>query len=84
MRKIKNVELWYPGVEGNFNAIEIDLICVRASDGILVEYDFDRDGWVISQPTVLEWEVGDEKCDPCYKEAAFVRSWQLNEDAKNE
>ena len=83
-RKVMHVELEYPRCEGNYNAIDISLCCIRASDGILVAYDFDRDGWVISQPTVLGWHPDDKECDPCYKEVAFVQSWQLMEELDGE
>ncbi|WP_133120529.1 hypothetical protein [Heyndrickxia camelliae] len=79
-KKIKRVKLEYPRTEGNANAILLDLIDVRASDGILIEYDFYRDGWVISQPTVLKWDIDDKECDPKYKESAFIPSWQYIED----
>lgn len=68
---VMEVELWYPRTptdKGNkVEEIEIALMDVRASDGIRVGYDFDRDGWVIKQPTE---EGGD------HEETAFVKSWQ--------
>ena len=60
--------------------INIDLIDVRASDGIRISYDFDRDGWVIEQPTVLSWDGDDKICDPKWREAAFIQSWQFFPD----
>lgn len=78
--KIKRVDLWYPGIDGDDRtddqpeAIEIGLVHVRAADTIRVTYDFDRDGYVISmKPTVDKggWseEVGD------WEERAFVPAW---------
>ena len=68
------VTLAYPRIEP-VRAVEIDLSDVRASDGIRVTYDFDRDGWVIWQASIFEWEAGDEEQDPDWQEVAFVRSW---------
>lgn len=72
------IELEYPN-HRSIKAIEIDLMDVRASDGIRIEYDFERDGWVISQPQVLEWKEGDGVCDPQWKEMAFLQSWPFDE-----
>lgn len=69
------VEMFYPRQEDEPNCVEIDLIDVRASDGIRVRYDFERDGWVIEQPTKFEWKV-DEQVDFGWKESAFVPSWK--------
>jgi len=81
------VALWYPPMKAsdpalphsNGRAIQIDLVHVRASDGIRVFYDFDRDGWVIQQPKRLCWEA-DENPDPQWTEVAFAQSWALSED----
>lgn len=74
MRKITVIELWYPRSNTNEypNAVEIDLVDVRAANSILVEYDFDRDGWMVSKPTVHSWPIDDNECDPQYKEVAFI------------
>ena len=55
--------------------LEVDLEHVRASDGIRVSYDFERDGWVIEQASTFEWAGDDTVCDPDWQEVAFVRSW---------
>ena len=69
-------ELWYPRCDDRkAKHVEIDLIDVRASDGLRVSYDFDRDGWVIEQPTVFQWGFGDAECDEGWTEVAFVESW---------
>ena len=57
------------------NTVVLDLEHVRAADGILVSYDFDRDGWSIRQASQFEWEEGDEICDPDWQEVAFVKAW---------
>lgn len=55
--------------------IEVDQESVRATDGIRLHYDYERDGWVVSQASVFSWDEGDEKCDPDWQEVAFVQSW---------
>jgi hypothetical protein len=73
------VELWYPN-QRPVKYISIDLIDVRASEGIRVHYDFHRDGWAIEQPTVFEWEMDDKVMDHGYKEVGFVKSWSLRKE----
>ncbi len=77
------VELFYPRQDDEPNGIEIDLVDVRASDGIRVRYDFDRDGWVIEQPTRFEWKLY-EQVDFGWKESAFVPSWKYIQGEDNE
>ena len=68
------VDLEYPRVN-DIKYIRIGLMDVRAADDIRIEYDFERDGWLIKQATVFEWDVNDERCDPKWKEVAFVQAW---------
>lgn len=42
------VDLWYPRREERYKSIRISLMDVRAANDILISYDFDRDGWVIT------------------------------------
>ncbi len=67
-------ELYYPMSEGNAHAIHIDLCDVRSSDGIRVEYDFERDGWVIMQTKC--WQIAKDMMqdDGDWKEVAFVQT----------
>ncbi|WP_417744794.1 hypothetical protein [Rosistilla oblonga] len=55
--------------------IQVGLTDVRAADDIRISYDFERDGWKIEQASVFEWEAGDQVCDPCWKEVAFLQAW---------
>lgn len=73
------VEINYPRIQkqDKVRFIKIELCDVRAADGIRVHYDFDRDGWIIEQASVFEWDADDQVCDPCWKEAAFVPAWQF-------
>ena len=77
--KEKVIELNYPRSEGNVTHLQVDLNDVRASDGIRISYDFDRDGWIIEQPRF--YMVGsEEKID--WEETAFVESWARDEKEK--
>lgn len=70
------VELTYPpytdgeNTRGQCRYVYVNQESVRASDGIRMFYDFERDGWVIQQP-----KYDDESGEEDWAEAAFVRSW---------
>lgn len=70
-----HVDLFYPRSPGNPEYLEVGLLAVRAADNIRISYDFDRDGWVIEQASVFEWEPDDEEMDPDWQEVAFVQAW---------
>lgn len=87
-----NVELWkgddnqtmriefaYPRLKGNINEIELGLGDVRASDGIKIYYDFERDGYVIMQPYIVEKDMGDyiDAATETWEEVGFFKSWAL-------
>lgn len=69
-----SVGLAYPRCEENPNEVFIELVDVRAADGILIRYDFQRDGWVILQASRFEWEE-DEEIDEDWQEVAFIQAW---------
>lgn len=71
----RQLDLWYPRVEGNPQFVELGLIDVRAADSIRISYDFERDGWKIEQASTFEWEADDKVCDPDWQEVAFVQAW---------
>jgi len=62
------VSFWYPRIDGHVNTIEVDLVDVRAADSIRVTFDFDRNGWLISQPVFSD----DEEAEPEWQETAFL------------
>lgn len=70
-----SVELTYPPRSDDENPnnqcryIFVDQESVRASDGVRLYYDYDRDGWVIQQET----ECGSDS----WQEVAFIESWAL-------
>lgn len=76
------VDLCYSNVEPKkkIQYVGVGILHVRASDGIRISYDYERDGYVVEQPTQLTWASDDEICDPKYKEVAFIESWALSEE----
>lgn len=72
-------ELWYP-CHSSVKFIEIDLIDVRANDGLRLYFDFERDGWVIQQASKWEWDV-DEPIDYDWQEVAFIEGWAREKSA---
>ncbi len=75
-----SVELTYPPrTSDNPNRqvryVEFDQESVRASDGIRVSYDYERDGYVIEQASKFEWDAADTVCDRDWQEVAFVQAW---------
>ena len=71
------IELEYPRIEENKDKVQIGLVDVRAVDDILIEYDFERDGWMIKQASKFEWEINDKVCDPDWKEVVFIHAWDM-------
>lgn len=74
------IDLCYPR-QNKIKHVMVGISDVRASDGIRITYDFERDGYVIEQPTQLAWKI-DEPVDYKWKEVAFVQSWALEEEQK--
>ena len=78
-----DINITYPSVDDKrVKYIEINQESVRASDGIRLFYDYDRDGWVIQAPTKLSWHRDDKDCDYGWEEVAYVESWQLEDKQK--
>lgn len=78
---VVTVSLWYPRCDDNAKIIEIDLVDVRAADSIRIQYDFDRDGYAISQARRTEMPVSTgEEQDQGWTEVAFIKAWALCED----
>ena len=75
------IDLWYP-LSDDFEVkqIQIGLMDIRAADDIRVSYDFDRNGWVIQQASVFEWEPDDTEADQGWTEVAFVKAWSQRKD----
>lgn len=75
------VDLAYPRAERNDSAIQIGLLDTRAADDIRICYDFDRDGWVISQERLKGKEDGGVVSldPPEWVEVAFIEAWALEQ-----
>jgi hypothetical protein len=76
------VELTYPNIATpeQCRFIYVNQESVRASDGIRLHYDYDRDGWVVEQASKFSWSDDDEVCDPDWQEVAFIESWARQSD----
>ena len=70
-----SVDLWYPRNEHEGKFIEVGLVDVRAADSILIQYDFERDGYSIMQASQFEWDGDDDITDADWQEVAFVKAW---------
>ena len=68
-----------PGAPGNAKEIEIGLMHVRATDGLRVSYDLERNGWVIKQQRPHD-DYRDE--DGEWVETACLESWALDPSAQ--
>lgn len=68
------VELMYPR-SNDIKKIKIGLCDVRSADDILVEYDFNRDGWSVKQASTFSFDANDSICDPDWQEVAFIQAW---------
>lgn len=58
--------------------IEVGLMDLRAADSIRIRYDFERDGYVIEQAAIFEWNSMAEANAPNaadWQEVAFIDSW---------
>lgn len=77
---VVRVEMDYPKAT-NINTVEVGVTAVRAVDNIRVHFDFDRDGWVITQPqrwhTPHPTEPNVFELQEEWVEAAFCPAWQF-------
>ncbi len=75
-----HVDLHYPDYDRDkAKKLIIGLCSVRSADEIRVSYDFDRNGWVIEQATIFEWDWKTETVfDRGWKEVAFAPAWQFD------
>ncbi|KQO69522.1 hypothetical protein ASF22_02625 [Methylobacterium sp. Leaf87] len=75
-----HVDLTYPPRSdaenrGQVRYLVFDQESVRASDGIRISYDYDRDGYKIEQASTFSWEADDTVCDQDWQEVAFIQAW---------
>lgn len=70
------VELFYPRNEKSADTIEVGLCDIRSADNIRIQYDFERDGWVIYQEISVEHGDFSTSKDPEeWVEVSFVQAW---------
>ncbi len=67
-------EFAYP-TQNRVKYLEVGLCCVRASDSIRISYSHKRNGWVVEQASIFEWDSDDNIQDPDWQEVAFIESW---------
>lgn len=72
------VGVWYPRNDGGIATVELDLVDVRASDGLRVTFCFERNGWIVEQPIISTDEDGDESQE--WREVYFAESYALDAD----
>lgn len=77
-----DINLTYPNLKQGVRFIQVNQESVRASDGIRLFYDYDRDGWVIEQPTKLVWAADETEFDNGWKEVAFIQTRALREEQR--
>lgn len=77
MSREVTAELWYPRSGGpkSVDSVRVILMDTRGANDLVIRYDFDRDGYSISQPTIHEWHDGDDPSDEGLVEVAFVPAW---------
>lgn len=79
------VRLTYPNItKAGCTYIDVNQESVRASDGVRLHYDYERDGFVIEQASIFNWESDDPVCDPDWQEVAFIRSWAREAPERDE
>lgn len=71
------VDFLYPN-NNQIKYINVGLVDVRASDGIRIYYDFDRDGYVVEQQEYIDKDGYMEEGD--WKETGFFPSWALEKN----
>ncbi len=69
------VDLWYPKLPHQIKHIEVGLVDVRAADAIRISYDFTRDGYIIKQAAIFEWDENDNVRDADWQEVTFIPAW---------
>lgn len=82
---VVEVDINYPR-NSPIDTIEIELFDMRAADALRVQYDYERDGWVMSQPRQYYVPLGDDSFDLEIEwiESAFCPAWkyELKDDEK--
>lgn len=83
-----HVDLTYPpytdadNKNGKCRHVVVNQESVRASDGIRVWYDFDRDGFVVEQNSPYMREINETSSEQVdsWREVYFAKSWALTSE----
>lgn len=77
-----HVTLNYPNIAAETECVYVvvDQSSLRASDGLRLHYDYERDGFVIEQASTFSWDADDEVCDHDWQEVSFVKSWEREKE----
>ena len=59
---------------GKCKYVYVNQESARATDGVRLWYDYNRDGWVIEQASTFQWADDDKVLDHDWREVAFVKS----------
>lgn len=74
------VDLYYPRAEvadrtnEQPQQVRINLECIRSANSIVIDYDFERDGYRVRMPSKFSWNAGEE-IDEQLKEVSFIPAW---------
>lgn len=75
----------YPRVDerpGRVQSITVGLEDVRAANDITIQFDFDRDGWVIESGTIFMWDTDDKAREHGMEEVAFIPAYSVAASAE--
>lgn len=77
-----DISLTYPEItKTGCRYVHVNQESTRASDGVRLSYDYDRDGWSIQQQVQVDHGGLIDTPNPDeWIEVAFVRSWSLMRD----
>lgn len=70
------VDLSYPEIEPNPDAVRVGLEDVRAADDIMIRYDFDRDGYAITRERTRWVDQRIQRTGEVV-EVAFIPAWTM-------
>jgi len=75
------IEFSFPRLENKIKYIKLGIEDIRASDGIRIHYDFERDGYVVEQYYIIEKDMGTyiDAATETWEEVGFFQSWALEE-----
>ena len=87
-----HVDMTYPpktdadNRNGQCRYVCVDQEAVRASDGVRLHYDYDRDGFVVEQPRQRLKKIGKNSYDTItdWIEVGFFQSWRFESEGEGQ